>query len=88
MREIVSTVTSKGQVTIPAEIRRYLGLKQGDKLSFVIGDSGTVELQLPRYPTVASVAGKVKPIDHDLSYSKIRDIAYEDRLEAKYGKGG
>jgi AbrB family looped-hinge helix DNA binding protein len=40
MKEIVSTITSKGQVTIPAEVRRHLGVSQGDKLSFVIGDEG------------------------------------------------
>jgi hypothetical protein len=32
MREIVSTITSKGQVTIPAEIRKQLGVTTGDKL--------------------------------------------------------
>jgi bifunctional DNA-binding transcriptional regulator/antitoxin component of YhaV-PrlF toxin-antitoxin module len=26
MREIVSTISSKGQVTIPIEVRRHLGL--------------------------------------------------------------
>ena len=36
MKEIVSTITSKGQVTIPVEVRRHLGLRRNDKLSFVI----------------------------------------------------
>lgn len=30
----VATVTSKGQITIPAETRRVLGVKPGDKLTF------------------------------------------------------
>ncbi len=30
----VSRVTSKGQVTIPVEMRRKLGLKEGDKVVF------------------------------------------------------
>jgi AbrB family looped-hinge helix DNA binding protein len=30
----IATVTSKGQVTIPVEIRRLLGAKAGDKLAF------------------------------------------------------
>jgi AbrB family looped-hinge helix DNA binding protein len=30
----IATVTSKGQVTIPVEIRRLLGAKTGDKLAF------------------------------------------------------
>ena len=29
-----ATITSKGQVTIPAAIRERLGLKQGDQLEF------------------------------------------------------
>ncbi|MDQ0457064.1 AbrB/MazE/SpoVT family DNA-binding domain-containing protein [Rhizobium paknamense] len=30
-----STITSKGQTTIPAEIRELLGLKPGDKIRYV-----------------------------------------------------
>ena len=42
MKELLSTITSKGQVTIPAEVRHSLGLKQGDKVSFVIEDRHVV----------------------------------------------
>jgi AbrB family looped-hinge helix DNA binding protein len=31
----VSRVTSKGQVTIPVEMRRQLGIKEGDKVVFI-----------------------------------------------------
>lgn len=30
-----STVTRKGQVTIPAEVRRRLGLRRGDRVAFL-----------------------------------------------------
>ena len=30
----ITTVTSKGQVTIPVDIRRHLGLKAGDSVQF------------------------------------------------------
>ena len=33
-----STVTTKGQITIPAEMRKALGLKPGDKVSFGLED--------------------------------------------------
>jgi antitoxin PrlF len=33
-----STLTSKGQVTIPARVRRMLGLKPGDQVAFVVED--------------------------------------------------
>jgi AbrB family looped-hinge helix DNA binding protein len=37
----VSRVTSKGQVTIPIEMRRRLGIKEGDKVVF-IEESGKI----------------------------------------------
>lgn len=33
-------ITSKGQITIPIEIRRFLNLKTGDKMSFEINEHG------------------------------------------------
>jgi AbrB family looped-hinge helix DNA binding protein len=39
-----STVTRKGQVTVPVQIRSALNIKQGDRLSFVLeGDHVRVE---------------------------------------------
>ncbi len=37
-------VTSKGQVTIPKEIREKLQLKTGDRLLFTVDDRGEVRL--------------------------------------------
>ena len=37
-----STITSKGQVTIPARLRAYWMLKEGDKIEFYSDDSGRV----------------------------------------------
>lgn len=36
MSEFVSTITSKGQVTIPAGVRRALGVTARDRIVFVI----------------------------------------------------
>ena len=33
-----STITAKGQVTIPADLRRRLGLRQGDEVGFILKD--------------------------------------------------
>ena len=38
----LATVTSKGQITIPQEVRRRLGLKQGDRVSFELEGGNTV----------------------------------------------
>ena len=40
----IATVTTKGQVTIPKEIRDYLKLETGSKVEFVIDESGNVKI--------------------------------------------
>jgi antitoxin PrlF len=37
-----STVSSKGQVTIPQEIRLRLGLREGDRVEFIVEEGKTV----------------------------------------------
>lgn len=41
----VSLITSKGQTTVPKEIRDYLNLHPGDKVDFVIVENGKVILE-------------------------------------------
>lgn len=48
-----TTVTSKGQVTIPKNLRDHLGLRAGDQVDFVFADDGSVRLQ-PMRPKKAS----------------------------------
>ena len=38
-----STVTSKGQITLPIEIRNKFHLKSGDEIEFFILESGKIE---------------------------------------------
>lgn len=37
-----STISSKGQITVPIEVRRCLGVKQGDRVESVEEDGKTV----------------------------------------------
>ena len=39
-----STITAKGQTTVPKDIRAALGLKPGDKLRYLVLDDGQVRL--------------------------------------------
>ena len=40
-----TTLTSKGQVTVPREIRDRLGLASGDKLAFTLLSDGTIVMR-------------------------------------------
>ena len=86
MHEIVSAINSKGQVTIPAAVRRHLGVSPKDKIAFVLEDTGEVKLTVPRYPTIQSLRGAAGSLEHPLSWGQMREIAREDRVEEAYGK--
>ena len=81
VREIVATLTSKAQVTVPAEVRRHLGLKPGDKLAFAI-DGDQVRLQPARF-TLESVFGSVEPLSGEGAEDFDRQIeeAMDERAE-------
>ena len=44
-----ATVTSKGQVTLPSELRKRLGLHKGSRIRFSIPTSGPVQIEPVRY---------------------------------------
>ena len=39
MQQITRTLSAKGQVTIPKQVREQLGIEAADKVTFVIDDS-------------------------------------------------
>jgi AbrB family looped-hinge helix DNA binding protein len=54
-----ATLTSKGQITIPKEIRDHLGLEPGDRLSFNIGSDGELIVE-PETVDIRSLRGAFK----------------------------
>ena len=61
MQEIVSSITRKGQVTIPVEVRRHLGVATPDKVAFVLEEEGKVALR-PATLTLQALRGIVPPL--------------------------
>jgi AbrB family looped-hinge helix DNA binding protein len=52
-------MTSKGQITVPKEIRDHLGIEPGDRLSFEIGQRGEVIVE-PETVDLRSLRGALK----------------------------
>lgn len=53
-----ATMTVKGQLTMPREIRNQLGLKTGDKVAFTMLSDGTVVVR-PKTRRLAELAGSL-----------------------------
>jgi len=84
MNEHVSTVSSKGQVTIPVAMRRQLGVDAADKVTFVVTNDGRVELRPARF-TLQSVLGSLPALDHesvdlDREIDEAKDAAANERM--------
>lgn len=74
-----STMTSKGQVTIPKAVREALRLQAGDRLEFVISESGKV-LMTPVKTTVAEIYGMLHKPDQEPVTVEAMDEAIKSRL--------
>src|SRR5437773_2717595 len=62
MRERLTVVTRKGQITVPIEIRQALGLRVGDKVALSISDDAEPRVTLRPVRSVAELTyGAVTP---------------------------
>ena len=68
-----STVTSKGQTTIPGKIRKALRIKPGDKLEYVVeGDHATIRV----HPGTRALKGVLASNrGQGMSFAQIREAA-------------
>lgn len=82
-----STLTSKGQITIPKPVRDRLGLRTGDVLEFRFTDEGTVAL-LPRSESpLDRVSGILKHLAPEVPVTiEEMNEAVRRRAAEKYGQ--
>ena len=79
----LATLTSKGQVTIPKAVRVSLGLHSGDKLEFVITETGEALLR-PVTKKVDEVFGRLhKPGRKPVSVEEM-DAAIKQKMRAAF----
>ena len=74
-----STLTSKGQTTIPKGVREHLRLQSGDQIDFVIRPDGTVEIR----PATLHVS-ELKGILHRRGMKTVTLGAMNDAIRKRY----
>jgi len=86
MKQLTQVVTRKGQVTVPVEIRRKLGIKEGDRVTFVVDGE---EIRFKRGDSVVQrTAGVFKGYGPRLTAEELREVAEEAFVEEAAGSGG
>jgi len=71
MTEIIATVSSKYQITLPADVRRRLGVGASDKIAFVLDEEGVriepVKLTLSDlYGSVPALPGETADLEKEI----------------------
>lgn len=78
MRSFTMSTTQRNQVTIPGEVRRYLGIEPRDKVSFTIEDNGTVRLRKAPF-TLETAYGSVQALEDHGDLEDIIRMAKEEK---------
>ena len=84
--EVGARVTAKGQVTIPAAVRRALGLDTGDEIIFQVDpEPGGVRAQVRKAPDFLALAGSV-PVPEEWAgadWATLRSAAWSAQAERR-----
>ena len=80
-------MTSKGQLTVPKEVRQKLGLKPGDRIRFLLEADGRVRL-MPAKRDISDLVGilpkpkrtlRLKEMDEAIAQAVVEEFARHDR---------
>lgn len=82
MKELLTVVTRKGQITVPAEIRKALGLKEGDKVALSLTNREGLRVTLRPVRSVAEMTfGSVTPRQRPEDFQDLRRLFEESLAE-------
>jgi antitoxin PrlF len=81
-----TTLTSKGQMTLPAAVRAQLGLEAGDRLLVSVMDADTIVLKRPAAAPARSLRGLLARPKKALSVGEM-DLGVAEHLRGKHGRG-
>jgi antitoxin PrlF len=75
-----ATLTAKGQVTIPQEVRSRLGIRRGDKIRFIVEPDGRVVV-LRGTATIEDLFGSLGKPPRRLALEQIEETIVEAAVE-------
>jgi antitoxin PrlF len=84
---VKATLTSKGQLTVPKEIREKLGLRVGDRLVFELLEEGSVRLEVERRKTLGELKGSLPARGRYPGKEAEREAAREWAVREALGRG-
>jgi AbrB family looped-hinge helix DNA binding protein len=70
-------ISSRGQIVIPMEIRKTLGLGEGDYLTFIVEKNGKVEVEVVKKQRISELFGILKTHKSFKPVDEIRKESYE-----------
>ncbi|MEU7767641.1 AbrB/MazE/SpoVT family DNA-binding domain-containing protein [Nocardia sp. NPDC049190] len=79
---VSAAVTSKGQITIPIDVRVAMGLRAGVRVAFVPTPNGTYEL-VPETRTIKSLKGIVGWSGSPIGLSEMNEAIAGNVVESK-----
>lgn len=75
------TISEKGQIVIPASLRRQFGLKKGDRLALEAVEGAILLRPVPRHPLLAMRGRLKKAGEEKLTEALLRERALERERE-------
>jgi AbrB family looped-hinge helix DNA binding protein len=79
VKHLLASVTERGQVTIPSEVRRLLGITPPQKVAFEI-DGNDIRL-VPAGPSLKEVFGAVQPASRRVDFARLGEEAWEEKAK-------
>jgi AbrB family looped-hinge helix DNA binding protein len=81
----LAKISANGQITVPAEIRRLLGLKSGDKILFFQNSSGEIVINNASAQAIFKAQKAFDGVAEQMGVSNEDDVQ-ELVNEVRYGK--
>jgi AbrB family looped-hinge helix DNA binding protein len=86
MYEASSKLSSKGQVVVPAEIRKQFSAQEGDSLKFIVDDNGEIKVEIVRRKAILDLFGSIQAKGNTEDFEKVRQESRDEHDSKWHGE--